>query len=137
MKITDFQKRKLEKTKISMVTCYDFTSARIVSRSKIDSVLVGDSAAMMMHGESQTVGATIEMMAWHTRAVARGLAGSEVFLVADLPFPTVHLGEIEAMRSVDALVIESFSPRQEGDVVRLEVHRYIPDESVGMRLPDA
>lgn len=104
MKITDFQKRKGEKQKISMVTCYDFTSARIVGRSAIDAVLVGDSVAMMMCGASQTVAATTDMMAYHTRAVVNGLAGVDKFIVADMPFPTVRLGEIEALKTVDALV---------------------------------
>jgi 3-methyl-2-oxobutanoate hydroxymethyltransferase len=104
MKITDFQKRKHEKKKISMVTCYDYTSARIVSRSAIDAVLVGDSVAMMMYGASQTVAATTEMMTYHTRAVVNGLTGAGQFIVADMPFPTVRLGEIEALKTVDALV---------------------------------
>ncbi len=104
MKITDFQKRKREGGKISVVTCYDYTSARIVAGSAIDCVLAGDSAAMMMHGESSTVAANVEMMTWHTRAVARGLAGSEKFLIADMPFPSFRLGPVEAMKTVDTLV---------------------------------
>lgn len=104
MKITDFAKRKHEGGKISFVTCYDYTAARLVSRSALDCVLVGDSAAMMVHGEPHTTGATLEMLTWHTRAVARGLAGSDKFLLADLPFPTYRLGAVKGMQAVDALV---------------------------------
>lgn len=104
MKITDFQQRKREGGKISVVTCYDYTSARIISRSPLDCVLVGDSAAMTMHGASSTVSATVDMLVWHTRAVAAGLSGAEQFLIADMPFPSFRLGSIEAMKTVDALV---------------------------------
>lgn len=102
MKIDDFRKRKRTGGKISFVTCYDYTSARSVSQSAIDCILVGDSAAMMMHGETATPLATIEMMAAHTQAVARGAANK--FIVADLPFPTYRMGLVEAMKSVDRLL---------------------------------
>jgi 3-methyl-2-oxobutanoate hydroxymethyltransferase len=104
MKTVHFQQRKREGRKISVVTCYDYTSARIVGQSPIDCVLVGDSAAMVMHGESSTVSATVEMLVWHTRAVARGLNGAEQCVIADMPFPSFRLGAAEAMKTVDALV---------------------------------
>lgn len=80
----DFHMKKLNNEKITMITCYDYTSARIVSKTSIDCVLVGDSAAMTMHGYKDTVPATLEMMEFHTRAVARGLENK--FLISDLPF---------------------------------------------------
>ena len=55
MKVIDFRARKDEQQKISMVTCYDFWSAQIVETSGIDCILVGDSAAMIMHGHSNTI----------------------------------------------------------------------------------
>lgn len=84
MSIQVLQKKKLQGKKISMLTCYDFPSAQIISKSAIDCVLVGDSLAMTVHGLKSTVHATMEMMTLHTAAVARGLSGQ--FLVADLPF---------------------------------------------------
>lgn len=102
LKIDDFRKRKRAGGKISFVTCYDYTSARSVSQSAIDCILVGDSAAMMMHGATATPAATIEMMTAHTQAVARGAANK--FIVADLPFPTYRMGLLEAMKSVDRLI---------------------------------
>lgn len=84
MNIFDFQKKKTAGDKISMVTCYDYTSAQLVNKSDIDCVLVGDSLAMTMHGFQNTVSATTDMMTLHTAAVARG--ARDKFIVGDLPF---------------------------------------------------
>ena len=84
MKLHDFKRKKEQQTKISMLTCYDYPSARIIADSHVDCVLVGDSVAMAVHGHNSTIMATMEMMLLHTAAVARGLAGQ--FLVSDLPF---------------------------------------------------
>lgn len=84
MKIHDFKIKKQERIKISMLTCYDYPSARIIAESNIDCVLVGDSVAMTVHGHDTTVTATTDMMVLHTQAVARGL--SNQFIVTDLPF---------------------------------------------------
>lgn len=84
MKATDFKRKKQLLEKISMLTCYDYPSARIIAESQLDCVLVGDSVAMAVHGHSSTIMATIEMMELHTAAVARGL--KQQFLISDLPF---------------------------------------------------
>ena len=84
MDINLFLQRKKNNQKITMVTCYDYTSAKIIEQSKIDCILVGDSVAMVMHGYPNTTYATMEMMAQHTQAVSRGLHTK--LLVADLPF---------------------------------------------------
>lgn len=83
MNVLDFRKMKAEKRPITMVTCYDYTAAKLVDRSEVDVVLVGDSLAMTMHGFSSTLNATTEMMALHTAAVARG---TRKFIVGDMPF---------------------------------------------------
>src|SRR3990167_4557881 len=72
MNIFDFGKMKKAMKKISMITCYDYTSARILSQTSADCLLVGDSVAMTMHGFQSTISATIEMMCFHTAAVSRG-----------------------------------------------------------------
>lgn len=84
MNIFDFYKKKQQREKISMVTCYDYTSARLLAATSVDCLLVGDSAAMTMHGYKDTLAATLEMMRFHTMAVSRG-AGDK-FIVSDLPF---------------------------------------------------
>jgi 3-methyl-2-oxobutanoate hydroxymethyltransferase len=84
MNIFDFIKKKNCGDKISMITCYDYTSACILSQTTVDCLLVGDSVAMTMHGFKDTLSATLDMMCFHTAAVGRG-AGNK-FIVSDLPF---------------------------------------------------
>lgn len=84
MKIHDFTQKKQNKQKISMVTCYDYSFARILADSEVDCLLVGDSAANVMHGHPTTLSASVNLMALHTAAVARG--ASNKFIVGDLPF---------------------------------------------------
>jgi 3-methyl-2-oxobutanoate hydroxymethyltransferase len=84
LRIQDFAQKKSKGEKISMVTCYDYSFARILADSEVDCILVGDSLAMTMHGHSSTLPATISTMALHTAAVVRG--ASNKFIVADIPF---------------------------------------------------
>jgi 3-methyl-2-oxobutanoate hydroxymethyltransferase len=100
--VQDFARFKAEGRKISIVTAYDAWSAHIVSRSNVDAILVGDSAAMVIHGDSTTLGATVGLMALHTRAVARGANGR--FVIADLPFLSFRKGIPAAMKAVGKLV---------------------------------
>ena len=102
MKIQDFRRFKEEGRKISMVTAYDYAMARIVNASAVDCVLVGDSAAMVMHGHPSTLPATTGMMALHAAAVARGAPGK--FIVADMPFLSFRKGIRAAMDCVQALM---------------------------------
>lgn len=98
MNIHDFQKMKIQGEKISMVTCYDYWSARIISQSDVNCILVGDSLSMVMHGHPSTISATVEMMALHTEAVSRGASNS--FIIGDLPFLSYRKG---LTASVDAV----------------------------------
>ena len=100
--IKQFCQLKSERRKISMVTAYDYTSARILNESDIDALLVGDSASMVMHGHSTTVHATLEMMAWHTAAVCKG--APEKIVIADMPF-LAHRGSLDTtMEAVNLLM---------------------------------
>lgn len=102
MKIHDFKRKKLEQQKICMLTCYDYPSACIVAKSKIDCVLVGDSVAMAVHGHKTTIMATIDMMVLHTESVARGLANQ--FLVTDLPFLSHKKSMAHTIKDVTRLI---------------------------------
>jgi 3-methyl-2-oxobutanoate hydroxymethyltransferase len=88
--VLDFRRRT---ERISMVTCYDATSAAIVEASMVDCILVGDSLAMTMHGFDSTLPATVDLMALHVAAVRRGAPTK--FVVADLPF-LAHRGSLDA-----------------------------------------
>jgi len=85
-----------------MVTAYDAWSARLVARSRVDAVLVGDSAAMVMHGHPTTLPATVRVMAGHTQAVSRSLGHK--FLITDLPFLSFRKGIPTAMKAVGILM---------------------------------
>ena len=100
--VRDFARFKQEHRKISLVTAYDAWSAHLVERSNVDAILVGDSAAMVMHGHRTTVPATLAMMALHTAAVAR-VAGNK-FVIADLPFLSYRHGVSSAIRAVGTLM---------------------------------
>jgi 3-methyl-2-oxobutanoate hydroxymethyltransferase len=129
MNVLDFQKMKDEGRKISMVTCYDYSSARAVSESSIDCILVGDSLAMTMHGFPNTLSATTLMMALHTAAVAR--AAPSKFIVADLPFLSYRKGLKEAMDSVHELMSAgAHAVKLEGVRGHAEIVRHIVDSGV-------
>jgi 3-methyl-2-oxobutanoate hydroxymethyltransferase len=100
--VLDFARLKQEGRKISIVTAYDAWSARLVARSQVDAILVGDSAAMVMHGHKTTVAATLQMMAFHTSAVAS--ACGDKFLIADMPFLSFRKGIAAGMEAVGALM---------------------------------
>jgi len=96
--VLDFQACKNRAEKIVMLTCYDYTSARIVQDSDIDVILVGDSAAMVMHGHATTIPADIEMMCRHIESVARG--AQDKFIVGDMPFLSFRQSLPDTMRAV-------------------------------------
>ena len=92
----------VQQKKISVVTCYDYWSAKIIANSNIDAVLVGDSTAMVMHGFDTTTNADISMMEFHTAAVKRG--ANNKFIIADMPFLAHRKGTEVLMNSVDRLI---------------------------------
>jgi len=129
MNVLDFQQMKDEGRKISMVTCYDYSSARAVNASGIDCILVGDSLAMTMHGYATTLSATTAMMALHTAAVVRGAASK--FVVADMPFLSYRKGLKEAMDCVHELMAAgAHAVKLEGVRGHVEIVRHIVDSGV-------
>ncbi|MCS5711230.1 3-methyl-2-oxobutanoate hydroxymethyltransferase [Candidatus Berkiella aquae] len=102
MNITDFRKMKASSQKISMIVCYDHWSAQIVNQSKVDCILVGDSAAMVIHGHNTTLPATVDMMIQHIQAVAKG--APQKFIVGDMPFCSYRKGLTDTMETVDKMM---------------------------------
>lgn len=84
MNVLDFTEKKIIKEKIVILTCYDYSTAKIFNDSSLDAILIGDSLAMTMHGFKDTVMATLFMMELHTAAVCRGAPNK--FIISDLPF---------------------------------------------------
>jgi 3-methyl-2-oxobutanoate hydroxymethyltransferase len=100
--VRDFAEFKAHGRKISIVTAYDTWSARIIGRSGIDAILVGDSLSMVMYGHVTTLSATVRLMSVHTEAVARARSGK--FLIADMPFLSYRKGLTSALKAVSALM---------------------------------
>ncbi len=100
--ILDFQSYKNKNQKITMLTCYDYTFAKILNASNVDTLLVGDSVSQVIHGFPTTLHATIDMMALHTAAVARG--ASNKVIVADMPFLSTRKGIKHAVEAAGILM---------------------------------
>ena len=100
--VLEFQKKQAAGDPISMVTCYDAWSARIINDSKIDCILVGDSASMVMHGYPSTVHADVDMMTAHVKSVAKG--APDKFIIGDIPFLAHRKGIQPLMETVDRLM---------------------------------
>jgi 3-methyl-2-oxobutanoate hydroxymethyltransferase len=127
--INEFALKKNNNETISLVTCYDYWSAVIINETEIDAVLVGDSAAMVMHGFDTTVNANVEMMAYHLAAVKRGL--TDKFLIADLPFLAHRKGDQYAMEIVDKFVkLGANAVKIEGAGSNLKIIKHIVESGV-------
>ncbi|BCB04507.1 3-methyl-2-oxobutanoate hydroxymethyltransferase [Bacillus sp. KH172YL63] len=94
---TDFLKMKNEKKKISMLTAYDYPTAKIAEEAGIDVILVGDSLGMVVLGYDSTVPVTVADMIHHTKAVKRG--AKDTFIVTDMPFMSYHLSREETLKT--------------------------------------
>lgn len=103
MNVYDFLRMKKSSEKITMVTCYDYTSAKILSQTKIDCLLVGDSVAMTMHGYQDTLSATLDMMCAHTAAVKRGVLDKK-FIISDMPFLSYRKSRSKSVSAAQSLM---------------------------------
>lgn len=91
-----------ENKKISMLTSYDYSTAKAAQEADIDMILVGDSLGMVMLGYENTINVTIEEMEIFTKAVSRGATKS--FIVADLPFLSCGVSVAETVKNAGALI---------------------------------
>jgi len=98
MRLTlDRLRRLAAERKLSMLTCYDAAFAAVLDRAGIDSLLIGDSLGMVVQGHDSTLPVTVDDVAYHTRAVARG--AQRAFILADLPFGSYQAGPAQALDS--------------------------------------
>ncbi|MCY3543506.1 MAG: 3-methyl-2-oxobutanoate hydroxymethyltransferase [Chloroflexi bacterium] len=106
--------------RISMITAYDYTSARIVEAAGVDIILVGDSLGQVVLGYDSTVPVTMDDMLHHIKTVVRGT--SKVHIVGDLPFMSYQASEVEAIRNAGKLLKEGGAQS-----VKLEGGRQVAD----------
>ena len=103
--VQTLQAMKAKGEKITMLTAYDYTMAKIIDGAGIDIILVGDSAANVMAGYETTLPMTLEAMIYHASAVVR--ACSRALVVADLPFGTYQSDPQRALDSAIRMMKES------------------------------
>jgi len=96
---------KRNREKISMLTAYDFTMAKIIDNAGVDAILVGDSASNVMAGHETTLPITLDQMIYHASSVVRAVNRSLV--VVDIPFGSYQSDSKEALRSAIRIMKES------------------------------
>jgi 3-methyl-2-oxobutanoate hydroxymethyltransferase len=102
---TDFLKMKKEAEKVTMLTAYDYPSAKLTEEAGMDIILVGDSLGMVVLGYDSTIPVTVDDMIHHTKAVKRGAPNT--FIVTDMPFMTYHLSREDTLKAAARIVQES------------------------------
>ena len=102
---TDFFKMKQNAQKITMITAYDYPSAKLVEQAGTDLILVGDSLGMVVLGYDSTVPVTMEDMIHHGKAVKRG--AKDTFIVIDMPFMSYHISNRETLINATRLIQET------------------------------
>ena len=127
VRTTDFKKMKRRSEKITMLTAYDATMARLFDRAGLDALLVGDSLGMVVLGHETTLPVTIEAMIHHTAAVSRGV--EHALVIADMPFLTFQVSIPEAVRNAGRLI-------QEGGAAAVKLEGGRPMLDVVARLVD-
>lgn len=129
--VLTLQHRKACGERITMLTAYDYPTARVLDAAGVDALLVGDSLAMVVLGHETTLSVTMDEMLHHARAVARG--ARRALLVGDLPFMSYQADLAEAVRNagrflkeagMDAVKLEG--GREHADTVRAIVRAGIP-----------
>lgn len=97
------QKMRRQQQPITMLTAYDFPTARMLDQAGVDCLLVGDSLGMVVQGHETTLSVTMDQMIYHTEMVAR--AAQRAMVIADLPFPEAQI-EIERTVAASARVLQ-------------------------------
>lgn len=102
--VPDFLAAKARGQRLTMLTAYDYTMARLLDDAGVDSLLVGDSLGMVVQGQPDSLAVTLDEMVYHTRLVARGVRRS--LLVVDLPFMSYQISPQQALESAGRLIKE-------------------------------
>ncbi len=103
--VPEIRKMKERGEKITALTAYDYSFARILDQAGIDILLVGDSLGSVIQGKANTLPVTMDDMIYHTKAVARGC--QRALLVADMPFLSFQVSAEEAKRNAGRFVQEA------------------------------
>ena len=102
--VMTFQRQKDEQKKITMLTAYDYSTAKVMDNAGINGILVGDSLGMVMLGYEDTLSVTMEDIIHHTKAVVRG--AKNALVVADMPFMSYQTSVYDAVYNAGRLMKE-------------------------------
>ncbi|HCW54805.1 MAG TPA: 3-methyl-2-oxobutanoate hydroxymethyltransferase [Clostridium sp.] len=102
--VLTFQKAKQNGEKLSMLTAYDYSMAKIIDESGINGILIGDSLGMVVKGDEDTLGVTVDDIIYHTRAVKKG--AKNALIVADMPFLSYHVSVEDAVLNAGRIMKE-------------------------------
>lgn len=102
--VTTLKQQKVSKDKITMLTAYDYSTAKLMDQTGINAILVGDSLGMVVLGYPDTLSVTMEDMIRHTAAVARGT--KEAMIIADMPFLSYQTSVYDAVSNAGRLIKE-------------------------------
>jgi len=102
--VPDFLAAKARGVRLSLLTAYDYTMARLLDAAGVDGILVGDSLGMVVQGNEHSLAVTMDEMVYHTRIVARGVRRS--LLITDMPFLSFQVSPQEAVANAGRLVKE-------------------------------
>src|SRR3954451_17019255 len=92
--VPDFLAARARGTKLTVLTGYDYTFARLLDEAGVDAILVGDSLGMVVQGHPNALPVTLDEVIYHPRCVARGT--SRAMVISDMPFMTFQLGPAQA-----------------------------------------
>ncbi len=122
-------KRKSNGPKLTMLTCYDNWSAKILNDTPVDMILIGDSGSMVMHGNPNTLHATTQDMAVFTKSVSRG--APKKFIVADMPFLTFRRSISEGLDCMQTLMqAGAHSVKLEGASGHIELVKHATESGI-------
>jgi 3-methyl-2-oxobutanoate hydroxymethyltransferase len=127
---TDIKRKKMQGQKITMLTAYDYSMAKMIDNCGIDMILVGDSLGMVALGYDSTVPVTMEEMLHHCRAVSRAVGNAMV--IGDMPFMSYHVSCEDAVRNAGRFLKEGgcHAVKLEGGSVMADVIRRLADIGV-------
>ncbi len=103
--VPQFTAMKAKGQKISMLTAYDYTMARLLDSTGIEGILVGDSMSMVVQGHSTTLPVTLDEMIYHAEMVGRAV--EHALVVVDMPFPSYHIGVHKAIENAGRILKET------------------------------
>lgn len=103
--VPKFRAMKAESRRITMLTAYDYPTAKLLDEAGVDSILVGDSMSMVVQGHENTLPVTLEEIIYHAEMVGRAV--DRALVIVDLPFPSYHLGVHKAIENAGRILKEA------------------------------